>query len=254
MKRAVLLLITFATLLSCKDDQKDVEPIAESASAELKIVLTYNGDEVSVYDTLNLATNEKLYLSLFKVYLSELRLEGNAEAEDAAIKEVLLFDPAVESLNNISAEIPEGSYESIHLGFGLNQTLNDSDPTTFENDHPLASYQSMYWDMMKYRFARIEGDYILNDSVVSLSYHPGTDPLFETANIQLDNTVEIVPDENYSVVFEIELTEMLNGIGGKINLPEEATSHSVPDDIYIATKLMKNLAGATTVSILTVEE
>lgn len=245
----VLILLTFG----CKEDQKKVEPITPKASASIRIQLMNGDDPMMVFDTISLSSTEDFQLSLFKLYLSEIQVL-NDEAEATEVGEVYLFDPAVASLNEWNIEIPEGEYTGVSMGFGLSPILNDADPGSFPNEHPLSSYQSMYWSMLKYRFARIEGNYMSPDSMASVSYHPGTDELFERPTFNLSEPIEVDESRDYEVLISIDVPSLFNGQDYQIVLPEEAQSHSDSGDIHIARKLMKNLVAASSVQIVAIAE
>ena len=243
------LLVVFASLLlvaaSCKEDTKETEE-PRNGTFEVSVKL-YNGtEEVTIGDTLSMTDDYDFYISLFRLYLAEIQLRSADGAE--TVSSIELVDPAG-AANSFSASVPSGSYSSFELGYGVDAVQNDMNPGSFPNEHPLSSYQSMYWSMLKYRFAKFEGfaysrtvDSLTN---IGVAYHPGTDPLYEKRSY--DVNINIEDGSTSGLIMKMDINDLLDGPGGKIDLGLEPQTHSEPSDIHIAQKFMVNLAEAVTI-------
>ncbi len=133
------------------------------------------------------------------------------------------------------------------FGIGLSTELNDSDPTSFKKDHPLSSYQNMYWNMLKYRFVKFEGRANLSGSLQKgndflLAYHTGTDPLYTV--VSLPGNYSLNPEDNNTIKVNIELDELFASSQNPIDFETEAQTHSTSADIPVAKKFTTNLTRA----------
>ncbi len=245
MRKSILILAAIIALISCREDQKKDIP---EADATAKVQLTANGQPVGLYDTVALGTDEHFYLSLFKFYLSRLTL-SDANGQEFEIKDVALLSPAVDTANSFSLRIPEGNYRSLTMGFGVDAEQNAMDPASFEREHPLSAAQTMHWSMLKYRFAKFEGTFFMPDTISILSYHPGTNPLYQVRTFELSEELVVDQASDYQLSVVLDFPLLFDGPGGKIQLPEEYQTHSEAADIHIAEKFMQNLAASASLSI-----
>ncbi len=238
---AILALVGLS-ITSCEDDKKETG----TGNVEVSVVLKTDSGFVHIGDTAYLNNGYKLHLALFRLYLSNVTLLGNGTSN---IKEdVILLSPGKLGDNQFTFSNNLGTFSGLQVGFGLDATQNDSDPISFDNTHPLASYQGMYWDMLKYRFAKFEGMAIEtstgNQSLVA--YHPGRDSIYQTKVFNLPFNLN---QANQTKEFElhIDLNKIFNGPAGIIDLATENQTHSNPgSDMEIARKFMINLAAAAT--------
>jgi hypothetical protein len=243
-KLIVLIAAVLFTATACEEDNKESKEGMVKLSVEL-----YNGTErVMIDDTVSLQ-DYNFYISLFRLYLAEIQISGSGSNHE--ISSIELVDPASTDANSFSAAVPEGDYSSLELGFGVDAVQNDMDPGSFPNEHPLSSYQSMYWSMLKYRFAKFEGfaddrSTPQNDNI-GIAYHPGTDALYHKESYPLD--IKVRDGQTTEIMMRMDINDLLDGPGGKIDFALEPQTHSEPSDIHIAIKFMDNLAAAANVSL-----
>lgn len=245
MKNLLFLLsLVLVVGTSCKEDKKELGEGMLKVSTEL-----YNGNErVSIDDTVALTDEYNFYLSLFRLYLAQVEIKGNEGTK--LISAIELVDPAGNN-NSFSAKIAEGDYDTFELGYGVDAIQNDMDPGSFDNAHPLSSYQSMYWSMLKYRFAKFEGKAKSRTSGVDnifIAYHPGTDDLYEKKSYPLN--VKIRNGVTTEIKLRMDINAFMDGPGGKIDMATEPQTHSEPSDIHIARKFMENVAASAKVSVV----
>ena len=143
---------------------------------------------------------------------------------------------------------PAGSYEKFMVGIGLDQTLNASDPVSFEQGHPLSAAEAMYWSWAaKYRFVRIDGkaneNAIVGDTTdLLIAYHPGADDFYDTRTFE--KPFVLVEGETTELVINLDMAKVFDGPGGAINVPTEPQTHTAPDDYDLAVKFSKNFVAA----------
>ena len=248
MKKLLSLVSIIALILvsSCENENK------EDREGKLKITVElYNGTErVYVGDTASLAEEYDFHLTLFRLYLAEI-YANNSSGTESLVSTIELVDPAANSSNSFSSMLVAGDYSGLDLGFGVDAEQNDMDPGSFDNNHPLSSYQSMYWSMLKYRFAKFEGkakSRTTGQDNIFVTYHPGTDDLYQKRNFDIN--FNISEGGTTELLIKMDINEILDGPGGKIDFATESDTHSTPTDIHIARKFMENVAAAAKLSVV----
>ncbi|MDZ7849040.1 MAG: MbnP family protein [Owenweeksia sp.] len=242
----IVILVLSVGLASCETD-----PVPEPATGDVKFVVKLMNDtqEVKLNDKISLKKEYDLNLSLFKMYLTRIEAtdkDGNIRTA----KDVALVGLGNDNENSFTAQLPVGNYDQFKMGFGVDAAQNNADHKSFPNSHPLATYQSMYWDMLKYRFVKMEGkadSRTGGPTNILVAYHTGTDPLYqrktfsESLNISVDAVTE--------VVLQIDLNEILDGPAGSIDFATQNQTHSDPSGLSIARVFMENLAASAEVEV-----
>ena len=249
-KKITFLVLAAGLVLSgCR---KDSESQGNTSALDLATVLENQGQPAAINDTLRLSNGRDFVLRKFKLYLSNINLV-KVNGSKTKLSDVFLADVGDANTGRIRiSEISsEENYQSIEFGLGLDSVQNDSDPTSFPLEHPLSTFNQMYWSMLKYRFAIVEGRSNVADSLgntqsdVLHAYHPGTDPLYKEVtlplpqgfNQQLDNS----NSPNLKIVVDID---QLFTNAPAIDMVNEPQTHSEPVDIATAIKFMNNLQAA----------
>lgn len=240
-KIALILVSLSIVFTSCKDDDKDPEVLFTSR-------LWLGTEQIHTGDTLMLSNGYLFNLKKFQLYLCDINLISNA-GDSVPLSEVELFNIG-NSNSQLLRSIAEGNYTELSLGFGLSPRLNNSDPNTFSNNHPLSSWQQTYWSMLKYRFLIMEGR--SNQSgVLGLpddnlhAYHTGTDSLLRPVSFSINLKAEL--NQAHTIYLDIDLDKLFT-TSPAIDLTNEKQTHSEPSDIHIAEKLMNNLAATAQIT------
>ena len=180
------------------------------------------------------------FLQKFFLYLSDITVV-NSSGVRIPVKEVFLYKWGADEFIQVS--IPAGIYDSLVFGLGLSESLNNSNPNAFPDNHPLSMAQDMFWPMLKYRFVVMEGavDTTLSKTGVvnfPLTYHLGADDLYRTISRAFTFTVE--EGENRTVNIPVELNSIFDGPGGTIDMRTHFSNHST--DMEKAAIMINNLA------------
>lgn len=233
-----LLLLVFTITFSC---EKDEDP--SKGKLVFKVNLTNGQTVVGQNQVVSLSNVKDLNISLFRLYFSSISLQN--ATNEIVIKDVALLDPGVEGENSFTVELEDASFTNINFGLGLNAVQNAKNPGDFANDDPLSTYQSMYWSMLKYRFAKFEGKAnetgkLGSGNDVSIAYHPGTDSIFQQLSLPINITVK--EETTKTININIDLETMFVTFDPIDLLDETQTqTHSTPADIHVAKKFMENL-------------
>ncbi len=247
MKKKIYLYLSLALLAlgACSKDEPSGTDTPTKADVAFGLQLSLYGNEQALNEYFTTSNGYKIILSNFRLYISNIELTKE-NGEKVSVKDVMLYDIGETESRSFTANIPVGNYTSVRFGLGLDPATNDSDPTSFENSHPLAAYQGMYWSMLKYRFAIIEGRANVaggdpaNDAL--MAYHPGTDPAYRTLDI--DYAFNVDANSAASLNFVVELNELFDGNGGNIDPVTNNATHSTPAEMPFTNILMDNLQGS----------
>ncbi|MGK0426939.1 MAG: hypothetical protein ACJAUR_001042 [Ulvibacter sp.] len=233
---------------SCEDDK---EKEAKGILTFRTEMTTANGaQKVMIGDTIIIGDYD-FNLKKFKLYLSNISLI-RADGSSIIIEDILLADVGDAATGQFSVSIDPDEFTGVYLGYGLDSMQNNSIPESFERDHPLSSFNQMYWTMLKYRFAILEGRSNYIDSMGTASdklnaYHPGTDIIYRTKTYPLN--LKVTSESANTIILSLALDNLFMG-NDTIDLLLEPQSHSEAVDFDIAIKFMDNLSDCAEISLL----
>lgn len=244
----IALVISTIGFTSCKPDSEPSGGAVSSVS--LKLILKDDNATLRQGETINLENNQDIIVSLFRLFLSNITLKSSNE-QLIELNKVALLSPGIEGENSFTMDLADGDYSTLTFGLGVDAAMNDSDPSDYANDHPLSIYSSMYWSMLKYRFAKFEAKVntsgnLGSQSDIAVAYHPGTDPLYKIVELPVNLTVS--NGNSSQITLAIDMNKLLAG-NNAFDFSKEAQSHSSPGDIEIADKFMDNLQSAISVEV-----
>lgn len=251
MKNSLLYSFSLLVLVFASCEDKNEDPIVEPTTAVMVATELYSdGEAIEVGDTMVFEDGTIFNLKLFKLYLSNLTLLDE-ESNEYLLKDVALIDVGDASTGSFTAEVPGNlNFTTLKMGFGVDAAQNNSDPTSFPDEHPLSSYNQMYWTMLKYRFAILEGrsnatgSFNMGSDVLN-AYHPGTDPIYQTRTYNFDNPTF---SNSIKLVLKIDVEDIFYS-SPAIDLATESSTHSEASDIHIAQKFMSNLAKSSSLEV-----
>lgn len=254
--QSLLSLLVIAFLVSNCQDKDNTDPAEATVNFKTSIHLSDGPEVYQIGDTLRMNTGYDFNLKKFKLYLSRVTLIKNGE--ETEIEDILLADVGDANTGSFSARVATGKYSSIRLGFGLDPQQNDQDPESFPREHPLSSWNQMYWTMLKYRFAILEGR---SDNTGQLdgdtsdilnAYHPGLDSLYRVVSYPIN--LDLAEGQQQEIDLQIYIDQLFSA-GEGIDMRTEPQTHSelgsptVPGDFHIAKKFMDNLAETAAIVI-----
>lgn len=238
--KSSLVFVFLIFFTSCEDDVKHTY----HKKAEFSVSLQSASNQANLNDTVEFNTDYELYLTTFKAYLSNITLieEGGKEV---ILKDVVLVNLDNDQTSSFSINLPSGKFTKVRMGIGLDPDQNNSDPNTFPNNNPLATYQGMYWSMVKYRFVVLEGLAISQKDTVNIpfAYHVGTDPVYQIKTFGTDINTSTAAS-GYNLNFSININTIFDGPAGKIDIPTQSFTHSEGPSLAVAAMFMENLKAA----------
>lgn len=252
MKKSIFLnaaifvgLVALVSSCQCETDN----PPEPEYNSHLKLVIElYNGAQPMNWDDVVAVDNVKEYrMEFFKYHLDRIKAVNNAGSE-ILLEDVLIADASEPDGMTFVFAAPDGGYEKLIVGVGLDEILNASDPISFAPEEPLSAAQAMYWSWAaKYRFVRIDAranksGTIGDTSDILVAYHPGADEFHSF--VEWAKPFNLMSGDTTEFKVKLDLAAFFDGPGGKIDIPSEPQSHTTPDDYDIAEKFMINFAAA----------
>lgn len=198
--KKLLFLSLILCFAACNSDDDIVEPTSDDdvePTSELRLNFEHHVDtEPLVFDEVNYRNNsDEFYaISELKYIISNIQLQnknGNWFTYPVEDSYFLINAEAEESLTVNLSEIPNGNYQNIRFGFGVDQSnyplngVNNFVPTAEEND--------MLWSWSAgYIFLKFEGEYHLTEPIApeNFLYHVGS----HGQNLDNYRTVELAVD------------------------------------------------------------
>ena len=237
----LLLFISFL-LTSCKKNK--------ISTIHLNFETEVSGAPVQVFDAFTDNQGRSIRFELMKFYLSNLSfIDKNGEVFQA--NEIALMDLSMENSSSLNFSIPSAKYTAIQFGVGVPKELNEMDPSSFsEDNHPLSTTQGTYWGMNSlYRFAMFDGRYDLEADGIfdgTFSYHTGHNEAYRL--VTLNKNYNFKNKETYNITIGINISKIIDGVGGNIDIVNESNYHGDTDDQHLATMISDNFVSAFTIN------
>ncbi|MFT6851163.1 MAG: hypothetical protein ACJATA_001982, partial [Sphingobacteriales bacterium] len=193
-------------------------------------------------------------VELLKMYLSDMYL-FTANGDSAMIKDVALLDfetshgEGGSGSISIYGKVPNGDYNLLKMGLGLNKERNAIKPSEFSQGHPQALLMQTYWEWLNsYRFIMVDGrvDTIpgAQSYLKPFSYHTGLDTLYRTTTVDLNSLV--IKDNNISTAFiKFDLNRVFGNGAQPMDLKTEGSYHG-ESDLKIGIKVSDNFSESFT--------
>ena len=213
MKSIFYITLFSLTLIACKKEKAQIFSLENDVvypNVKLSFELTANGLPF-VFDS-SFVTNQNypLEINKFRFYIANVQLINSSDS--VLLSDIQLID--FEDQFSYKFSITKGTYSTLLLNFGVPDSLNLGDPTTYENDSPLGIYGSngMHWSWLTgYRFLAIDG-YAANNVTepenIGVSLHTGTENLYQQKHLEIDSFV--VTDQLNELVVQIALEDIFS--------------------------------------------
>lgn len=234
MRKFIIVIAILSLGYSCKKNKR--------ATLEFTFQTELNGAAFDMSNTFSDSQNRAIRLELLKFYISNLSFTDE-KGELQEIEEIALLDLGSSGSFNLSTAIPTGKYTGLSFNIGVPKELNEQDPSNFsEEDHPLNTTQATFWGMNSmYRFVMIDGRYDIEPDQTfdgTFSYHTGHDESFRS--VSFVQNFEFEKDETYEITIGIDISTILEGNSGNLDIINENNYHGNTDDQHIANMISDN--------------
>lgn len=212
LKNVTYLIIATFVISSCKKDNT-IAPAAQTQKITLNFSHTAGDKAINFTDVFTTSAGAKYTLSMFRYYISNIRLVKEDNSEQTITGSYFLVSP-----NNPTCDlgkIPLGNYKTIKFAVGIDSLTNHSDPTIYPLNNPLAIQSpSMHWNWNSgYIFLMLEGscDTTVNNTDVlvygqyshGLAFHLGMDRLYKKVELIGNFTVDDNTEKRINIKTDI---------------------------------------------------
>ncbi|PKR79587.1 hypothetical protein CW751_14305 [Brumimicrobium salinarum] len=238
----ILFFSSLFVLFGCNEDEPENEP---ALKARVNVTPTYQGNPISFNE--KYTTQEGYTISYTKINFIVTRFRNNGKQ---------LFESAVYKFEDDQKLLWEGvgdytNFNSFTAIMGVDSTQNHEDPSARDANDPLFILNSgdMHWGWNTgYIFVMLEGkaDTTANQTgqnLMNFSYHIGNDQLtreFSFNNLQWSK----VNNYLYETNLKVDLYKVFDGDVNDVDIKNERSSHTNPDQIALSEKIMDNFMNA----------
>jgi hypothetical protein len=245
----LILLFTIASFVftGCKDDEPDDDPIVKD-EVRLSLSTNYDGQSFDLNTFYQTQEGYSIQFTKLNFIFSHVK-NGSA----------ILCDAAVYKFENNASLIWQGEgdytkFSSITGNVGVGPDENHLDPSSLALTNPLNIQNTgdMHWGWNPgYIFLMIEGkaDTTAAQTGVydmNFLYHVGMDPLLRTFSLPTLNWVK-KNDNLHEAVLALDMSKIFNGTNHTVDIKQERSSHTMPGQEPLSTKIIENFVEALTV-------
>lgn len=232
---------------SCK--KEPVQPNPDTATTQalsLNIAPVADASPLNFYSSFTTTSGQRYTLSMFRYYVSNIRLVKADGGEYPITGKYLLVNPS--NSNYDLGQVPVGSYKGIKFDVGLDSTTNHADPTVYPVTNPLAIQSpAIHWDWNSgYIFMMIEGscDTTANNSDVltygqyshGMFFHIGMDMMLRTVDLST-SPFTVTATDSKQLNIQADINKFFNGI----DLKTQNASHTM-GSMPLATTAANNIS------------
>lgn len=238
--------------LGCTDplaDNYDASAVKDDGSCsyqtkgflKLRFVPRYQGIAFGLRDEYINWEGVKFEFSEVKFYASTIEAISNS-GNHHSLSDVAFINFEVPSSMEYVYPLDPGSYSQLSFLLGLTPSQNASDPNSFEADHPLSVYSTMFWNVpLKYLFVKIEGivdaDANPADLETGFIFHLGLDSLLKPVDY-LNNDFNISLGDTLDFPIYVDMEKFFFNSVDTIYFKTENNTQTV-DNPMLASKAMR---------------
>jgi hypothetical protein len=251
MKNKILLLSSLLTLAALSGCDPKEEPIT-GVDFDITFKATYDGAQLEKNKDYMHGTFPFLFVR-YRLYLSDITLL-KADGGEVKISEVEYLDFTPDSgASDMSVtpkitfkNVPEGMYDGIRIGYGVNPVNNAKQPSDFPDGSPL-NVETDFWPAWKsYIFMVLDGkadpdaDGVKN---LAFSYHCGGNDTYKVCTFNEHIHVE---QGHQGIGIEFDIRKLFsNPDGSPYDIGANPSTSNSANDTRVANDFMGKLGSAT---------
>lgn len=218
-------------LVGCKpDDPVEPEP-TPVPTGTLKVVIkpTWNGAPFQMNAVYQNVSDYRVKVEVIKFYLGNVQLVNGSGSTTA--RSVEYFDLAHNGDTVSWSGVRTGTWNALHAGFGVPQTLNDADPIHYPSGHPLDLAKGTYWSWeMGYRFLQFDGRYDVDGAGTGapaspFSMHTGFNACYQEFDLGLGSDLVITAGATTTLVLDVAVDRFFYTATDTVDLATENQTH-----------------------------
>ena len=237
-------LIAF-TLVGCKEDPPEEDPVENTMQTRINLVPTYDGQP---FDFLSSYTTQEGYTIEFtklNVIMTDVKNGSNVLTRSMVYK----YEDSPTLMWQGDGEYTEFSNLAMNIGVGADR--NNEDPSALPADDPLniLNTDDMHWGWNTgYIFLMIEGradttQAQTGQDIATFTYHVGMNQLLK--NVELNNLDwQSVSNSLYETNLTVDLYKVFDGDTADVDIKQDRTSHTMPGQEPLSDIIISNFASA----------
>jgi hypothetical protein len=264
-KASLIALVISSVFVGCKKDDETVPEEtptptttptntvtpATSNNLTLKMESYIGSTPLNFSSTFTTNAGAKYTVSMFRYYVSNIRLIKNDGTEYPISNKYLLVTPA--TINYDLGSVPVGDYKGLKFKIGIDSATNHMDPTVYPASNPLAIQSpAIHWSWSSgYIFMMIEGTCdttASNTGALSFGqydrgmfFHIGMDNYYKEVDLS-SSAFSVLSTEAKTLSIKSDLNTFFTNV----NLKTENQTHTM-DNMMLATKAANNIPNMFTV-------
>ena len=249
MKKIILLLaIATVVITGCRDKEPEEEDVVVTDELRLTLAPHYDGQPFDLNSFYQTQEGYSIQFTKLNFILTKVKY-GNST----------LCDAAVYKFENNPSLIWQGEgdftqFSAFEGNIGVGPDENHLDPASLALSNPLNIQNTgdMHWGWNPgYIFLMVEGraDTTAAQTGVhdmNFLYHVGMDPLLNTFSFQTVNWVK-QNDNLHEATFSLDMSKIFNGTNHTVDIKQERSSHTMPGQEPLSTKIIENFVEALTI-------
>lgn len=231
-------------LSACKEDKIPDPEVPPAPQVRIVVQPQYGTEMLYLDSSYTTAEGYEVQFTDLKFYLGSPRWNGNT------LLDAGLFDYRERGNVLLQTAGKPSDFPSLEAYLGVDATTNHLDPAAFENSSMLniANSNDMHWGWSSgYIFMKVEakvdtiqdGNPNFDHLVV---FHIGMDENLQTLNLNNLNWLDVGGVQQAALKLDME--KFLQNGASTIDLKTEYTSHTVPGQEVISTKVITNFAAS----------
>lgn len=246
-----LLILAFLFVFQACTPEKEII----KGSIELKIIPKFDGQPYYAFkmfpsssSTINGILFKKLEFFISNIQGINLQQETIPFETVDYVNFTNLLDSnaSLEGISILINDIDLGEYQSLNLGVGIPDNLNETQPGDYNTDSPLAMTANYWANWNSYILCKIEGDIKNNaDSTIGFLYHAGVNGMLQT--LSFPTNFEIQDGQVTTIELILDVDKIFFETLNDIDMINDKTTHSgaVGSNAYnLALQIMENLSNS----------
>jgi hypothetical protein len=246
--KKIILLLTIASFVftGCKDDKIEEDPIVKD-EVRLSLSPNYAGQSFDLNSFYQTQEGYSIQFTKLNFILTHVK-NGSST----------LCDAAVYKYENNASLIWQGEgdftkFDAITGNVGVGPDENHLDPSSLTLTNPLNIQNTgdMHWGWNPgYIFLMIEGKADTTAAQTGVHdmnflYHVGMDALLKTFSLESLNWVK-KNDHLHEATLALDMSLIFNGTNHTVDVKQERSSHTMPSQEALSTKIIENFVEALT--------
>lgn len=241
------------TLIACKKDKPEPDPIVDPTKLILSVNAEFENDALVFGETYINVSNYRVNVTDLRFYLSNF-YGVKSSGDTVVFSEIAYFNLGAGKGTLVIDNPSTGSFISFGFGLGVAPEMNspanpDFNIAIYNSEHPLSVNNGMYWTWASgYRFVIFDGKYDIDafgtgPLINGYSIHTGKDESYSTKEINGVN-INVLPNATTNLYLDMAVDQFFYLESDIIDLAVDNQSHG--SNQVLSNRLTANILNAIT--------